>query len=60
MLPLPTYIGIDPSKRMYTPSFLFGTFWMFSALRGHMVPYRETTLIASFFLRLGIGYFLSG
>jgi len=56
--PFPTYIGIDPSKRMYTPNLcllLFKAFAMFVSFRAHIVPYRVTICIASFFFRFGIG-----
>lgn len=42
IFPFPTYIGIDPSKRMYTPLPPFGILSMFSLALAHIVPYRLT------------------
>jgi hypothetical protein len=50
MLPFPAYIGIDPSKRTYTPFLPLGMLAMFSLFRAHIVPYCLTIRMNSPFV----------
>jgi hypothetical protein len=52
MLPFPAYIGIDPSKRTYTPFLPLGMLAMFSLFRAHIVPYCLTIRMNSPFAAL--------
>jgi hypothetical protein len=62
IFPFPAYMGIEPSKRTYTPRppfLLLGILAMFVSFRAHMVPYRLTTRTicpprANYFFELSI------